>query len=72
MVLVDAKGHATYVERTMNDDATDPHDARNWELSTYEFDIQNTEDSVGYVTEKATEILQSDPLLRTRKNGRAI
>ena len=56
----------------MDDDATDPDDARNWGLSTYEFDIKDTEDSVGYVTENATKILQSDPFLRTRKKGRAI
>lgn len=42
MVLVDAKGHATYVECTMEDDATDP-DVAEWGLSIYEFDIQDTE-----------------------------
>ena len=39
VVLVDATGHATYVERTLEDDATDPDEAE-WRLSTHEFDIQ--------------------------------
>jgi len=39
VVLVDATGHATYVERTLQDDATDPDEAE-WRLSTHEFDIQ--------------------------------
>lgn len=38
MVLVDGSGHATYVERTMEDCATDPDEAQ-WRLSRYEFDI---------------------------------
>lgn len=38
MVLVDGSGHATYVERTMEDGATDPDEAK-WRLKTYEFDI---------------------------------
>ena len=40
VVLVDATGHATYVERTLEDDATDPDEAE-WRLSTHEFDIQD-------------------------------
>lgn len=44
MVLVDGSGHASYVERTMEDDATDPDEAE-WKLNTYEFDItQETDD----------------------------
>lgn len=44
MVLVDGNGHATYVERTMESDATDPDEAE-WRLNTYEFDItQGTND----------------------------
>ena len=39
VVLVDATGHATYVERTLEDDATDPDEAE-WRLSTHEFEIQ--------------------------------
>ena len=39
VVLVDATGHATYVERTLEDDATDPDEAE-WRISTHEFDIQ--------------------------------
>lgn len=39
---MDAKGHATYVESTMEDNATDPDQAK-WGLSTYEFDIQDTD-----------------------------
>ena len=42
VVLVDAKGHATYVESTMEDNATDPDQAK-WKLSTYEFDIDDTD-----------------------------
>ena len=38
MVLVDGSGHATYVERTMEDCGTDPDEAQ-WRLNTYEFDI---------------------------------
>jgi len=38
VVLVDGSGHATYVERTMEDCATDPDEAQ-WRLSRYEFDI---------------------------------
>ena len=45
MVLVDAKGHATYVERTLEDDASDPDEAE-WRLSTYEFDIRDTPGSI--------------------------
>ena len=41
VVLVDAKGHATYVERTLEDEATDPDEAE-WRLSTHEFDIHET------------------------------
>ena len=40
MVLVDATGHATYVERTLEDDATDPDEAE-WRLSSHKFDIQD-------------------------------
>ena len=48
MVLVDGSGHATYVERTMEEGATDPDEAQ-WRLNTYEFDIiQETEDWSGY------------------------
>ena len=43
MLLVDAKGHATYVERTLEDDASDPDEAE-WRLSTQEFDIRDTPD----------------------------
>lgn len=44
VVLVDGSGHATYVERTMEDDATDPDEAK-WKLNMYEFDItQETDD----------------------------
>lgn len=39
VVLVDATGHATYVERTLEDDATDPDEAE-WRISTHEFEIQ--------------------------------
>lgn len=39
---MDAKGHATYVESTMEDNATDPDQAK-WGLGTYEFDIQDTD-----------------------------
>ena len=42
MILVDAVGHVTYVERTMQDDATDPDEA-DWLLNTLEFDITNTD-----------------------------
>ena len=43
MVLVDATGHATYVERTLEDDASDPDEAE-WRLNTHEFDIRDTPD----------------------------
>jgi len=47
-VLVDGSGHATYVERTMEEGATDPDEAQ-WRLNTYEFDIiQETEDCSGH------------------------
>lgn len=38
VLLVDAHGHATYVERTMDQNASDPDEAE-WKVSTYEFDI---------------------------------
>lgn len=44
MVLVDGSGHVTYVERTMEDDATDPDEAE-WRLSKYEFDITQETDN---------------------------
>lgn len=53
VILVDASGHATYVECTMEDEATDP-DKAEWELSTYEFDIQDTD----HLTQAGTEKLQ--------------
>ena len=42
VLLVDAKGHATYVERTMEDDATDPDEAE-WRINKWEFDMQDTD-----------------------------
>lgn len=42
VLLVDAKGHATYVERTMEDDATDPDEAE-WIINEWEFDMQDTD-----------------------------
>ena len=39
---MDAKGHVTYVERTMEDDATDPDEAE-WRINTWEFDMQDTD-----------------------------
>lgn len=48
VVLVDGSGHATYVERTMEEDATDPDEAK-WRVNTYEFDIiQETGDCSGH------------------------
>ena len=48
MVLVDGSGHATYVERTMEENATDPDEAQ-WRVNTYEFDIiQETCDCSGH------------------------
>ncbi|XP_020607788.1 uncharacterized protein LOC110046434 [Orbicella faveolata] len=48
VVLVDGSGHATYVERTMEEGATDPDEAQ-WRLNTHEFDIiQETEDCSGH------------------------
>ena len=48
MVLVDGSGHATYVERTMEEDATDPDEAQ-WRVNTYEFDvIHETSDYSGH------------------------
>ncbi|KAJ7375237.1 regulation of mRNA cap binding [Desmophyllum pertusum] len=50
VVLVDANGHATYVERTMDEDGTDPDEAE-WRLNTFEFDlIQETGDCEDHVT----------------------
>ena len=46
MVLVDAVGHVTYVERSMEDGATDP-DKAEWRLATHEFDIQENNDCTG-------------------------
>lgn len=44
VVLVDASGHVTYVERTMHDGSTDPDEAE-WRLNSHEFDvIQETGD----------------------------
>lgn len=40
VLLVDAKGHVTYVERTMEDDATDPDEAE-WRINNWEFDMQD-------------------------------
>ena len=48
MVLVDGSGHATYVERTMEEDATDPDEAQ-WRVNTYEFEVvQETSDCSGH------------------------
>ena len=48
VVLVDGSGHATYVERTMEEDATDPDEAQ-WRVNTYEFEvIQETSDCSGH------------------------
>lgn len=59
VVLVDASGHVTYVERTMEDNATDP-DIAEWRLTTHEFDIQdNTDDTIAHVTMPAKENLQN-------------
>lgn len=41
VLLVDAKGHVTYVERTM-EDATDPDEAE-WRINKWEFDMQDTD-----------------------------
>ncbi|KAJ7319150.1 Transport and Golgi organization protein 2 [Desmophyllum pertusum] len=51
VVLVDANGHATYVERTMDEDGTDPDEAE-WGLNTFEFDLiqQETGDCEDHVT----------------------
>ena len=38
VLLVDKDGHATYVERTMDENASDPDEA-DWKVSTYEFKI---------------------------------
>ena len=68
MVLVDSSGHATYVERTMEGDATDPDEAE-WGLSTYEFDIQDTGDCAGHVTESAKENLQNGSVEKSTKGA---
>ena len=49
VLLVDAKGHVTYVERTMEDDATDPDEAE-WRINTWEFDVQDTDNCVSFKT----------------------
>ena len=61
MVLVDGSGHATYVERTMEEGATDPDEAQ-WRMNTYEFDVtQETGDCSGH---KSSENLENG-----NKNG---
>ena len=43
-MLVDASGHVTYVERAMQDGASDPDEAE-WRVNSHEFDvIQETGD----------------------------
>lgn len=37
-MLVDANGHATYVERTMDEIASDPDEAE-WTVNSYEFEM---------------------------------
>ncbi|XP_068681144.1 transport and Golgi organization protein 2 homolog [Montipora foliosa] len=64
VVLVDAQGHATYVERTMEDGATDPDEAE-WRTSSYEFDIQDTYD--GLHNAKETHQLKQ-PLVKSSKD----
>ena len=83
MVLVDGSGHATYVERTMEECATDPDEAQ-WRLNTHEFDIiQETEDCSGHKSpeslvnngnkngesERTHEQPAKKPLKRILKNG---
>ena len=53
MVLVDGNGNATYVERTMDENANAPDEAE-WRLSNYEFDVfQETGDYMGYESKEA-------------------
>ena len=55
VVLVDGSGHATYVERTMEDGATDPDQAE-WRLNAHEFDvIQETGDFAGHESAKTSQ-----------------
>ncbi|XP_031551611.1 transport and Golgi organization 2 homolog [Actinia tenebrosa] len=39
IILVDAKGHVTYTERTLSNGATDPDDDADWVVNCHEFDI---------------------------------
>ena len=64
MVLVDATGHATYVERTLEDDAGDPDEAE-WRLSTYEFDIRDTPDYCRRSEHKADFIHNTTPSVQS-------
>ena len=65
VVLVDANGHATYVERTMEEDATDPDEAE-WRLNTFEFDvIQETDDCEDHVT---NDHVTNDTAASAKKN----
>ena len=69
MVLVDASGHATYVERTLEDNATDP-DKAEWRLTTHEFDIQDcTDDATVHVTVSAKENLKNGSMEKRTTEG---
>lgn len=61
VMLVDATGHATYVERTMDEHASDPDEAE-WTVNSYEFEMFQK-------TEACTEHEKSKEKPKRRKKG---